>query len=36
MTEEKQKFTWKLSYTIVLLVNAFYIYLFYLLMQNFA
>ncbi|CAM3467620.1 hypothetical protein AEQU2_02550 [Aequorivita lipolytica] len=36
MENQPQKFTWKWSYTIVLLVNAVYIYLFYLLMQNFA
>ena len=36
MPEEKQKFTWKWKYTVVLFLNAAYIYLFYLLMQNFA
>jgi len=36
VTEEKQNFVWKWKYTVVLLLNAVYIYLFYLLMQNFA
>lgn len=36
MTEEKHKYVWKWSYTIVLLLNAGYIYLFYLLMQYYA
>jgi|LSQX01.2.fsa_nt_gb hypothetical protein len=31
---EKTQFVWKTSYTVVLVVNAIYIYLFYLLMQN--
>jgi len=36
MKNQSQKFVWKWSYTFVLLLNAAYIYLFYLLMQNFA
>lgn len=36
MTEEKQKFVWKWKYTVVLLVNALYIVLFYYLMQHYA
>ncbi len=35
MTEEKEKYIWKKSYTIVLVVNAIYIILFYLLMKSF-
>lgn len=35
MAENREKFVWKTSYTLVLLLNAIYIYLFYLLMQNF-
>jgi len=31
---EKIKLVWKTSYTIVLVANALYIYLFYVLMQN--
>lgn len=34
--EEKEKFVWKQSYTWVLVFNAVYIVLFYLLMKNFA
>lgn len=34
MENNDQKFVWKHSYTLVLLMNAVYIYLFYLLMQN--
>ncbi len=36
MRNQSQKFVWKWKYTLVLLFNAAYIYLFYLLMQNFA
>lgn len=36
MENQSQKFVWKHSYTLVLIMNAIYIYLFYLLMQNFA
>lgn len=32
MEKETEKFVWKHSYTLVLLMNAVYIYLFYLLM----
>lgn len=31
-----QKYTWKWSFTLVLLLNAVYIWIFYLIMQNFA
>lgn len=33
---EKEDFKWKKSYTVVLLLNAFYILIFYFLMQIFA
>lgn len=36
MEKETKKYHWKGSYTLVLLINAVYIYLFYLLMQIFA
>lgn len=36
MAQKPEKFVWKFSYTLVLALNAIYIYLFYLLMQNFA
>lgn len=36
MTHEKQKFYWKWKYTVVLLLNAVYIILFYYLMQTYA
>ncbi len=34
--KEGREFKWKRSYTIVLLLNAFYILLFYFLMQMYA
>lgn len=34
--EVQQKFTWKAKYTLVLLMNAAYIILFYFLMKNYA
>jgi hypothetical protein len=36
MKNHSQKYVWKWSYTLVLLLNAVYIYLFYLLMQIFT
>lgn len=36
MTEEKQKYTWKWSYTLVLLLNALYIVLFYFIMNSYT
>jgi len=33
--EEKQKYSWKWSYTLLLLLNAVYIVLFYLLMKSY-
>ncbi|ESU18605.1 hypothetical protein FCR2A7T_29030 [Flavobacterium cauense R2A-7] len=35
-TMQEEEFKWKRSYTIVLLLNAFYILLFYFLMQMYA
>ena len=34
--EEKQKFTWKWSYTLLLLLNAAYILLFYYIMKSYS
>jgi hypothetical protein len=33
---EKQKYVWKKEYTLVLLANAVYIVLFYVIMKNFS
>ena len=33
---EKQKYIWKKEYTVVLIVNAIYIVLFYVIMKNFS
>jgi len=33
---EKQKYVWKKEYTVVLIANAFYIVLFYVIMKNFS
>lgn len=33
---EQQKYVWKKVYTVVLVVNAMYIVLFYLIMKNFS
>lgn len=33
---DKQKYVWKRVYTLVLIANAVYIVLFYLIMKNFA
>jgi hypothetical protein len=33
---EKQKYVWKKEYTVVLIVNAVYIVLFYVIMKNFS
>lgn len=33
---DKQKYIWKKEYTIVLIVNAVYIVLFYVIMKNFS
>jgi len=33
---EKQKYTWKKEYSVVLILNAIYILLFYLLMNSFS
>jgi hypothetical protein len=33
---EKQKYIWKKEYTVVLIVNAVYIVLFYVIMKNFS
>ena len=33
---EKQKYTWKKEYSVVLIMNAIYILLFYLLMTSFS
>jgi hypothetical protein len=34
--EVKDKFVWKMKYTLVLLINAIYIVLFYYLMQSYS
>lgn len=36
MNDESHKFEWSHRYTLVLVMNAIYIVLFYLLMQNFG
>ncbi|AFL82418.1 hypothetical protein Aeqsu_2979 [Aequorivita sublithincola DSM 14238] len=36
MKNAPQKFVWKKSFTLVLVINAAYIYVFYLIMQNYA
>ena len=33
---DKQKYVWKKEYTVVLIVNAVYIVLFYVIMKNFS